>query len=133
MPAAESGGSDGLPDLATFYRVGAPDDELDALAEQLVADDLVEAAYVKPPAALPAAVIDADSPAREAMLDRLNDMVAEAVDAPGHARLHHPPERTSTRPRPASTPAARGPCPAAPAPACGSSTASGAGGSPTRT
>ncbi len=82
LPGSESGGADGLPDLATFYRVDAPDDALDALAEQLVADDLVEAAYVKPPAALPAAVIDADSPAREAMLDKLNDMVAEAVDAP---------------------------------------------------
>ena len=82
LPSSESGGADGLPDLATFYRVDAPDDALDALAEQLVADDLVEAAYVKPPAALPAAVIDADSPAREAMLDKLNDMVAEAVDAP---------------------------------------------------
>jgi Subtilase family len=36
------------PDLASFYRVQAPSDKLAQLAEQLRAEDQVEAAYVKP-------------------------------------------------------------------------------------
>jgi hypothetical protein len=45
---AAAGPSQGPPDLANFYRVQAPSDKLAQLAEQLLAEDQVEAAYVKP-------------------------------------------------------------------------------------
>jgi hypothetical protein len=44
MPAALD-----LIKLSLFYRVDAPDDRLDELAERLRKQDLIEAAYVKPP------------------------------------------------------------------------------------
>lgn len=42
-----------VPDLSLYYRVEAPDERLDELAEHLRQLDLVDAAYVKPPAELP--------------------------------------------------------------------------------
>ncbi|MBF8194197.1 S8 family serine peptidase [Nonomuraea sp. K274] len=42
-----------LPDLSVFYRVTAPDDRLDSLAESMRAAEVVEAAYVKPGALPP--------------------------------------------------------------------------------
>ncbi len=48
---AESGLA--APDLSVFYRVEAPDERLDELAERLREEEVIEAAYVKPPAALP--------------------------------------------------------------------------------
>ncbi len=56
-----------VPDLSVYYRVQAPDEQLDELAAGLRELDVVEAAYVKPPAELPL---------------RLNDMVPIAEDAP---------------------------------------------------
>jgi hypothetical protein len=56
-----------LPDLSIYYRVEAPDDQLDELAAQLQDHDVVEAAYVKPPGEPP---------------QRLNDMQPAAEDAP---------------------------------------------------
>ncbi len=44
------------PDLSIYYSVDAPDARLDELAERLLADDAVEAAYVKPAAELPVAL-----------------------------------------------------------------------------
>jgi hypothetical protein len=44
----------GGPDLSVFYKVEAPSSRLNDLAEQLRAEDTVEAAYVKPPAEPPA-------------------------------------------------------------------------------
>lgn len=41
--------AEAMAQFATFYRVQAPDDRLDALAARLVGDPLVTAAYVKPP------------------------------------------------------------------------------------
>jgi hypothetical protein len=55
-----------MPDLTKYYRVEAPDDRLDALAQSLAASAHVSAAYVKPP------VYPAE----------LNDMRADAVEAP---------------------------------------------------
>ena len=66
--AAESGAE--LPDLSVYYRVQAPDERLDGLAERLVKMDCIEAAYVKPPA-VPA---DFDF--------RFNTMPALGLDAP---------------------------------------------------
>ena len=57
-----------LPDLAAFYYVEADDDQLDSLAESLARVEGIEAAYVKPPADLPAA--------------RLNDMAPDAAEPP---------------------------------------------------
>jgi subtilisin family serine protease len=50
--AAETGR--GGPDLSVFYKVEAPTAQLAALARALVADDSVEAAYIKPAAEPPA-------------------------------------------------------------------------------
>lgn len=57
-----------VPDLSVYYRVEAPDDRLDALAERLLAQPTLVAAYVKPPA----------EPAQR----RLNDMAPAAAEAP---------------------------------------------------
>jgi subtilisin family serine protease len=48
---AESGMA--VPDLSVFYRVEAPDERLDELAERLREEEVIEAAYVKPPAVPP--------------------------------------------------------------------------------
>ena len=45
---ADRGGD--VPELSIYYRVEAPEERLDALAERLRELDEVEAAYVKPPA-----------------------------------------------------------------------------------
>jgi hypothetical protein len=42
-----------VPDLSVYYRVDAPDERLDELAERLREQDVIEAAYVKPPVAPP--------------------------------------------------------------------------------
>ncbi|KAI9723405.1 MAG: hypothetical protein M1812_001289 [Candelaria pacifica] len=53
--------SDGIgPDMASFYHVQGPLENLDQLAKDLIAEDLVEAAYVKPGYSLP--VMDQPSP-----------------------------------------------------------------------
>ncbi len=49
--ASETG--EEVPDLSVYYRVEAPDDRLDELAESLNALDMVEGAYVAPPVELP--------------------------------------------------------------------------------
>ena len=47
-PSADGAPVAAVPDLSVFYSVLAEPDRLQALAEELLADDLVEAAYVKP-------------------------------------------------------------------------------------
>lgn len=42
-----------IPDLSLYYRVEAPDERLDQMAERFRQLDFVEAAYVKPPVELP--------------------------------------------------------------------------------
>lgn len=58
-----------LPDLSKYYRVEAPGEDLEALAERLRQLETVEAAYVKPPAELP---------------EDLNDMLPRAEAPPTH-------------------------------------------------
>ena len=58
-----------VPDLALYYRVEAPDERLDDLAEQLREQDVVEAAYVKPPGEPP---------------QWLNNMAPSAEEPPVH-------------------------------------------------
>ncbi|MDF0665989.1 MAG: FG-GAP-like repeat-containing protein [Nitrospira sp.] len=62
-------------DLPMFYRIAAAEDKLDRLADQLLAHDLVEAAYVKP-AGAPPTVAEAQR------IQSLNDMQPDAADAP---------------------------------------------------
>lgn len=57
-----------VPDLASFYYVQAPEDQLETLAESLGQVDGVETAYVKPPA--------------EPAATTLNDMAPDASEAP---------------------------------------------------
>jgi hypothetical protein len=73
LPSTEA-----LPQLSTYYHVAAPDEELDALAEELLALDSVEGAYVKPAGALPMTVMDRD----RRLVQDLNDMVPSTEDAP---------------------------------------------------
>jgi subtilisin family serine protease len=56
-----------VPDLSVYYRVDAPDERLDELAERLRKMEIVEAAYVKPPVELP---------------QILNDMIPTAEEPP---------------------------------------------------
>jgi hypothetical protein len=56
-----------VPDLSLYYRVEAPEERLDELAEALREQETVVGAYVKPPTELP---------------DRLNDMAPAAEEAP---------------------------------------------------
>jgi Subtilase family len=65
-----------MPDLSVYYRVEAPDERLDALAERLRTQDVVEAAFVKP-AAEPAQVV-----AEQEL--RLNNMAPMAAEPPAH-------------------------------------------------
>ena len=62
--AAETGR--GGPDLSVFYKVEAPAARLSALAAELLRDEAIEAAYVKPPAEPPI----------------LNEIPADPADAP---------------------------------------------------
>jgi hypothetical protein len=39
-----------MPDMSTYYRVDAPDERLDALAKKLRKMEVIESAYIKPPA-----------------------------------------------------------------------------------
>jgi hypothetical protein len=63
-----------VPDLSVFYRVDAAEDRLDELAEQLRADPLIEAAYVKP----------AGEPPQLTILppESINEMAPDVGDAP---------------------------------------------------
>lgn len=61
LPGAES-----VPEMSRFYHVDAPEERLDELAERLIHDPAIEAAYVKPGA----------EPAQ------INDMVASVMEAP---------------------------------------------------
>ena len=72
--AAASTAMGEVPDLSLYYHVQAPDANLDALAAELRAHDLVDAAYVKPAGEAPVM-----TPFDATML---NDMAPLAADAP---------------------------------------------------
>jgi hypothetical protein len=54
-----------VPDLSLFYRVEAPDERLDDLAERMREEEVIQAAYVKPPAAPPQEAINEMTPRNE--------------------------------------------------------------------
>jgi hypothetical protein len=64
--AAETG--EDVPDLSVYYRVEAPEERLDELAERLRELEVVEAAYFKPPPQLPQILNDMLPQAEEASL-----------------------------------------------------------------
>ncbi len=68
-----------MPDLSLFYRVAAEENRLQQLADALLAHDLVDAAYVEPPAE-PPTVLD------QSPRVGLNDMAPDAGDAPPSTR-----------------------------------------------
>ncbi len=70
--AADTGAD--VLDLSVYYRVEAPDERLEELAARLREQEVVEAAYVKPPAELPVALNETS--------EMLNDMVPSAAEAP---------------------------------------------------
>ena len=70
VPTAES-----LPDLGLYYNVTTEDARLDELADNLLAQDLVEAAYVKPAATVPQLVADD-------VAESINAMLPDPGDAP---------------------------------------------------
>jgi hypothetical protein len=74
--SATPGTQDSVPNLAQYYRVTAPAERLDELAADLRAQDLVEAAYVKPAASPPQELRSG------VHADALNDMTPDAADAP---------------------------------------------------
>ncbi len=87
--SAETGAE--VPDLSVYYRVEAPEEKMDQLAERLRQIEGVEAAYVKPPAEPASARIQDVSelvkkmPPVEVELvppPRLNDMAAAAEEPP---------------------------------------------------
>ena len=63
-----------VPDLSIYYRVQAPDKQLDKIAKRLREQDVVVAAYVKPPGEPPVAT--------EEQAEILNDMLPLGADAP---------------------------------------------------
>jgi hypothetical protein len=69
-----------LPDLSIFYRVQAPDDQLEGLAENLLKEDAVEAAYITPAAEL--AEVPEPEEAPEAEEEPINEMLPVADEAP---------------------------------------------------
>ena len=120
--------------LARYYRVDAPDLELDDLAKSLQAHSAIEAAYVKPPTTLAVMTIDAleanKLAEKVATQATLNDMQPDGGGrAAGDARLHRQPALPGPRPRRRRRAVSRGRCRAAAAPASASSTASGPGAS----
>ncbi|TKB67397.1 MAG: hypothetical protein E8D52_12540 [Nitrospira sp.] len=62
-------------DLPLFYRIAAAEDQLDRLASELLAHDLIEAAYVKPAGAPPTA-------AGAQLSQSMNDMQPDVGDPP---------------------------------------------------
>ena len=54
-----------VPDLSLFYRVEAPNERLDDLAERMREEEVVQAAYVKPPASPPQEAINEMTPRNE--------------------------------------------------------------------
>ncbi|MGH3948663.1 MAG: S8 family serine peptidase, partial [Pseudonocardiaceae bacterium] len=73
-------GAEQEPDLALYYHVDAAEDRLEELAEQLRADELIDAAYVKPPAELPTLAPEAPEGAEPPLM--LNLMAASQDEAP---------------------------------------------------
>jgi hypothetical protein len=71
-------GAEEVPDLSVYYRVEAPEERLDDLAESIRQMDGIEGAYVKPPAEPAQAT---EQPAKPAQF-RLNEMAPAAAEPP---------------------------------------------------
>lgn len=72
-----------VPDLSVYYRVEAPEEKMEALAERLRQMDGIEGAYVKPPAEPASMRMAPDRQAVEEMPPpQLNDMAPVVEEAP---------------------------------------------------
>ncbi len=70
-----------IPDLSLFYKVDAPEDKLEALAEKLAACSTVEAAYVKPPAVPSQASVETVTEDTQEFINRMSSLETEAAPA----------------------------------------------------
>jgi hypothetical protein len=83
-----SASSEDVPDLSVYFRVDAPDDKLEDLAQELRKHSGVEAAYVKPAAQpavttrTPVATFRPAEPTTESAVRGVNDMTPRAEEAP---------------------------------------------------
>lgn len=68
-----------MPDVSTFYAVKADDDKLDRLSEQLLDNNLVDAAYVKPGAEPPLLIRELAEPKREEAPPSTPDFTARQI------------------------------------------------------
>lgn len=113
--SAESGVEQ--PDLSVFYRVEAPPERAEEVADQLRDNDLIETAYVKPPAEPP----------------QVNNMTPSPVDAPPVTPDFTASQFYLERRQPVSKRSGRTPGPAAKGPTSASSTSKAHGGSRMKT
>lgn len=76
MEAQSAGLDPENTEMETYYSVAAPEEQLENMCASLLGqDELVDAAYVKPPSGVPVALAEADD-------DVINEMVAMPGDAP---------------------------------------------------
>lgn len=70
-----------IPDLSVFYKVDAPEDKLEALAEQLCCCSAVEAAYVKPPAIPGHSLVETMAEESQELINMMSSAEGEAEPA----------------------------------------------------
>lgn len=70
-----------IPDLSVFYKVEAPEDKLEALAEQLCTCTSVEAAYFKPPAVPSETVAESITEETSEFINMMSSIEGEAEPA----------------------------------------------------
>lgn len=68
-----------IPDLSVYYRVSAPEERLEELAEQFRGLDMVQGAYIQPPSALPVAEAAVEEMEEQ---QEINAMQPSNIDAP---------------------------------------------------
>jgi hypothetical protein len=70
-----------IPDLSIFYKVEAPEDQLEALAEKLCCCTSVEAAYVKPPAVPSQTMVETVAEESQEFINTMSSLETEAAPA----------------------------------------------------
>jgi len=82
-----------IEDLTLFYRAIAHEDRLDELAQELLANELVEAAYVKPAAAPPCAAVAPTPAVRRSLRRAQHDPRPQRLLLGGRGSPEHPLQR----------------------------------------
>lgn len=70
-----------IPDLSVFYKVEAPEDQLEALAAKLCCCTSVEAAYVKPPAIPSQTMVETVAEESQEFINMMSSLETEAAPA----------------------------------------------------